>query len=107
MNPLIELLEQRALLAANPNYMISFYGLGGPGGFGEDWLDKTVDGAGEATNSLVRKYNEDQGGRALRDFLRSVDRNRNKRIDKAEVATLNVRVVGYSFGGVQAANFAR
>jgi len=33
--------------------------------------------------------------------------NRNHRIDKAEVASLNVRVIGHSFGGVQAANFAR
>ncbi|MBC8107986.1 MAG: hypothetical protein H7Z14_15465 [Anaerolineae bacterium] len=103
----IEQLEQRTLLAANPNYIISFYGLGGAGDFGADWLDKTVDDAGAATNSVVRKYNEDAGGRALKDFLRSADRNRNMRIDKAEVATLNVRVIGYSFGGVQAANFAR
>src|SRR4051812_18006473 len=83
--PLIEPLEQRALLAANPNYIISFYGLGGAGGFGTDWLDKTVDDAGAATGAVVRKYDEDQGGRALKDFLRSADRNRNNRIDKAEV----------------------
>src|SRR4051794_35127091 len=98
--PLIEPLEQRQLLAANPNYLISFYGPGGSGGFGDDWLDKTVDKAGEATNSVVRKYNEDQGGAALRDFLRGVDRNHNHRIDKSEVASPPVRVIGSSFGTI-------
>jgi hypothetical protein len=108
MNPMIETLEQRALLSATPgNYIISFYGLGGSGSFGTDWLDKAVDTAGGATNSVVRKYDEDEGGRALKDFLSSVDRNRNKRIDASEVKTATVRVIGYSLGGIQAVNFAR
>ncbi|CAN5473548.1 hypothetical protein BH09PLA1_BH09PLA1_05730 [soil metagenome] len=104
---LIEPLEQRALLAASGNYIVSFYGLGGGGSFGSDWLDKTVDTAGAETGAVVRKYNEDDGGRALKDFLSSVDRNHNRRIDKSEVATATVRVIGYSLGGVQAVNFAR
>src|SRR5215212_165476 len=104
---IIEPLEQRELLAASPGYLISFYGLGGAGGFGADWLDKIVDKSGEATSSVVRKYNEDQGGKALKDFFRAVDRNRNKRIDKREVASINLRVTGYSFGAIQATNFTR
>ena len=101
----IEPLEQRTFLAAD--YIISFYGLGGSGSFGSDWLDKTVDDAGAATGAVVRKYDEDEGGRALKDFFRAVDRNRNKRLDTREVAALDVRVIGYSFGGIQAVNFAR
>jgi hypothetical protein len=101
----LEPLEQRTLLAAD--YIISFYGLGGAGSFGSDWLDETVDDAGAATGAVVRKYDQDEGGRALKDFLRAVDRNRNMRIDKREVAALDVRVIGYSLGGVQAVNFAR
>ena len=101
----IEFLEARALLAAD--YIISFYGLGGSGSFGADWLDKTVDDAGAESGAVVRKYDQDEGGRALKDFLRAVDRNRNLRIDKKEVATLDVRVIGYSFGAIQATNFTR
>ena len=85
---LVEPLERRSLLAAD--YIISFYGLGGSGSFGADWLDKTVDDAGAEAGAVVRKYDEDEGGRALKDFLRSVDRNRNLRIDKREVASLDV-----------------
>lgn len=102
---MIEPLEQRALLAGN--YIVSFYGLGGGGSFGSDWMDKAVDTAAAETGSTVRRYNEDQGGAALKDFFRAVDRNHNKRIDKREVASVSLRVIGYSLGGVSAANFAR
>jgi hypothetical protein len=104
---MVEPLEQRTLLAASVNIVVSFYGLGGAGGFGNDWLDNIANDAGKATKSTVRKYNEDQGGRALKDTLKSIDTNHNMRIDKSEVAALNLRVIGYSFGGIQAANFAR
>ncbi len=104
----IETLEQRSLLAATPgNFVVSFYGLGGSGGFGNDWLEKIAAKAGDATNSTVRKYDENKGGYALKDLFRSIDRNHNKLIEGREVKTLNIRVVGYSFGGIQAVNFAR
>jgi len=105
----MEPLEQRSLLAATPtagNYVISFHGLGGGGGFGNDWLDNIANDAGKATNSDVRKYDETEGGQALKDLLHSIDRNHDKVIQPREVKTLNIRVLGYSFGGIQAANFA-
>jgi hypothetical protein len=105
MNSFIEPLEQRSLLAAD--YIISFYGLGGSGSFGADWLDKTVDDAGAETGAVVRKYDQNESGRALKDFFRAVDRNHNLRIDKREVASLDVRVIGYSFGAIEATNFTR
>lgn len=105
--PLIESLEQRSLLASTVNLVVSFYGLGGAGGFGNDWLENIANAAGKETGSTVRKYNENDGGRALKDTLKSIDTNRNMKIDKAEAKLVNLRVVGYSFGGIQAANFAR
>jgi len=87
--------------------VVSFYGLGGAGGFGNDWLDKIADHAAEQTGSSLRQYDEDDGGRALKDTLHSIDRNHNKVIEKSEATGTNLRVVGYSFGGIQAANFAR
>ncbi|HMB95248.1 MAG TPA: hypothetical protein VKK61_04340, partial [Tepidisphaeraceae bacterium] len=40
------------------------------------------------------------------DFFKSIDRNHNNIIEAREVKTLTVRLVGYSFGGIQAVNFA-
>src|SRR5262245_50975156 len=98
--PCIEGLEQRVQFAAAPgHFVVAFYGAGGPGGFGNDWLDKVADKAGERTSSTVRKYTEDNGGRALKDLFRSIDRNHNLRIDKSEVAVVSLRVVGHSLGG--------
>ncbi len=104
---MFESLESRTFLASTVNLVVSFYGRGGAGGFGNDWLDNIADKAGSETGSIVRKYDEDQGGQALKDTLRSIDTNHNRRIDKREINNLNLRVVGYSFGGVQAAEFAR
>jgi hypothetical protein len=87
--------------------VVSFYGLGGAGGFGNDWLDKIANHAGDSTESTVRKYDENEGGRALKDTLHAIDRNHNRIIEKSEANATNLRVVGYSFGGIQAANFAR
>jgi hypothetical protein len=100
-------LEQRALLSGAPHLVVSFYGLGGAGGFGNDWLDNIANKAGDETNSTVRKYDEDQGGRALKDTLHSIDRNHDKMISSTEAKAATLRVVGYSFGGIQAANFAQ
>lgn len=105
--PMMEGLEGRTLMAATTNLLVSFYGLGGSGGFGNDWLDNITSKASKETDSTLRRYNETDGGRALKDTLRSIDRNHNMRIDKKEVGILDLRVVGYSFGGIQAANFAR
>lgn len=108
MSKFVESLESRTLLAATPgNFVVSFYGTGGAGGFGNDWLDKITDSAGEATNSTIRKYDENEGGQALKDLLRSLDRNRNLRIDKVEAVNVRLGVVGYSAGAIQAVNFAR
>lgn len=103
-----ESLESRALLAATPgNFVVSFYGLGGAGGFGNDWLDNIANAAGKSTNSVVRKYDENKGGSALRDLFHSIDTNHDHSISAREVKNVKLRVVGYSFGGIQAANFAR
>jgi hypothetical protein len=104
---LIEPLEQRSLLSASPQLLVSFYGLGGAGGFGNDWLDNITGKAGDATGSTVKKYDEDQGGRALKDTLHSIDRNHDRIISSSEAKATTLRVIGYSFGGIQAANFAQ
>jgi hypothetical protein len=88
------------------NFVVAFYGLGG-GGFGNEWLSTTADAVGQQTGSVVRKYQETQGNQALLDFFKSVDSNGDKTISTGEMANVHVRVLGYSFGGVQGSDFTR
>jgi hypothetical protein len=106
-HPIIETLEGRALLASPNDLMVSFYGLNGAGDFAADWQDKVVTAAAAATGSTARRYDVGQRGQALRATLASIDTNHNRRIDQQEVAGLDLRVIGLSYGGIEAINFAR
>ena len=92
--------------ARSANFVVAFYGLGG-GGFGNEWLRATADAVGQQTGSVVRKYQETQGSRALVDLFRSLDTNSDRVISTGELATVHIRVLGFSFGAVQGADFTR
>src|SRR5438067_2350699 len=123
---MLETLESRTFLSAQPfstgvakqakatpsrarhaisqqRFVIGFYGLGGQG-WDNSWLATTADTAGKNTGSTVLKYQEDDGTSAESDFFASVDQNGDHVLSAAEIDATTVRVVGYSFGGVQAAN---
>lgn len=126
----LETLESRTLLSAPPivahkadtashasahrarrhavthNYLISFYGLGGTG-FDNGWLSSIADTAGGNTNADVRKYQEDEGNQALSDLFSSMDENGDHVLSSAEIDATTLRVVGFSFGAVQASEFTR
>jgi hypothetical protein len=96
----------KANAAAPKNYLVSFYGLGG-GGFGNQVLTKLATEAGKRTGSTVWKFQESQGNVALAKVLDAIDLNNDHIIASDEAAAVNLRVVGYSFGAIQGANFAR
>ncbi len=89
-------------------FVLSFYGLGGAGSsFGQDYLENVADKTGDAKRATVRKYNEDEGNTALSELLTSLDTSGDHIISKTEANKASIRLVGYSFGGVAAINFAR
>src|SRR5207248_8688347 len=88
------LVRHRTARAAN--YVVAFYGLGG-GGFGNEWLRAAANAVGQQTGSLVRKYQETQGSRALVDLFRSLDTNGDRAISTGELANVHIRVLGFSF----------
>ena len=52
-------------------------------------------------------YLESQGDIALQELFASLDRNADHILTRDETAKAQVRLVGYSFGAIQAANFSR
>ncbi|MGH7180152.1 MAG: hypothetical protein ACREJC_22430, partial [Tepidisphaeraceae bacterium] len=72
-----------------------------------DWLDDIANHAVDATNARLRKYAPENLGAALRDFFKAVDTNHNNVIEGRETRNINVRLAGYSLGGIQATSFAR
>jgi hypothetical protein len=88
------------------SYVIAFYGLGGTG-FDNQWLGIIADTAGKNTGSTVSKYQEDEGNQALVDFFSSVDTDGNHVLSSAEIDAATVRLVGFSFGAIQASEFSR
>ena len=104
--PAVHVVRRNRRAAAPKSYLISFYGLGG-GGFGNDQLSKLATAAGKASGATVRKYQQTDGDTALKSLLQSIDTNHDHTISTAEINNASVRVVGYSFGAIQAVNFTR
>jgi hypothetical protein len=88
-------------------FLASFYGLGGAGGFHQDWLEKIARKAGSKTKSAVHFYDHDEVQEALTDLFSKVDINDDHVISKSELKKVQVRAVGYSLGGIAATNFTR
>jgi hypothetical protein len=93
-------------------FLFAFYGYAGGGpaglGFGNEWLRNLANDAGVATHSKVEILPEETGGpTALADLFKALDTNHNKTIQPSEIRAATVRVVGYSLGGIEAANFTR
>jgi hypothetical protein len=105
-SPAAHTVQRHRRAAAPKSYLISFYGLGG-GGFGNDQLSKLATAAGKADGASVRKYQQTDGTTALQNLLHAMDTNHDHTISTAEINNASVRVVGYSFGAIQAANFTR
>jgi hypothetical protein len=87
-------------------YVVGFYGLGGAS-FGNAWLAQTVTDVGGAEGATTRLYQQDQGQAAVTDYFAFVDVNGDHILSADEINHVTVDVIGYSFGGVQAAEFTR
>jgi hypothetical protein len=104
--PAVHVVQRARRDTAPKNYLISFYGLGGVG-FGNDQLSKLASAAGNKGGATVRKYQQTDGDTALKNLLRAIDTNHDHTISVAEINKASIRVVGYSFGAIQAVNFTR
>lgn len=93
-------------------YIIGFWGYafgGTPGtGFGNQWTTNLVNAAGAAGAGTARMFAEESGpANAESYFLNAIDLRHDHIITEADVKAMRLRVVGYSLGGVVAANFTR
>ena len=100
------------LSAAVHRYVIGFYGYafgGTPGtGFGNEWTrNLVVDAAGKG-GGTAKLFAEETGRETAEKYLfAAMDTNHDKVISAAEIKTTRLRIVGYSLGGIEAANFTR
>jgi hypothetical protein len=104
--PAVHVVQRNRRAAAPKSYLIAFYGLGGVG-FGNDQLSKLASAVGNKSGATVRKYQQTDGDTALKNLLKAIDTNHDHTISAAEINNASVRVVGYSFGAIQAVNFTR
>ncbi len=86
--------------------LIAFYGAG-TGGFGNEWLSNIADAAGAAGNHTVMKYGSESKGAAEKAFLKKIDDDGDKEIEKDEIDAVTLRLLGYSLGGLSAPDFSR
>lgn len=93
-------------------YIIGFWGYafgGTPGtGFGNQWETNLVNAAGAAGAGTPKMFAEETGpANAESYFLKAIDLKHDHIITAADVKAMRLRVVGYSLGGIVAANFTR
>ncbi len=93
-------------------YIIGFWGYafgGTPGtGFGNQWTTNLVDTAGADGAGTAKMFAEEPGpGAAEKYLLSAIDLKHDHIITAADVKAMRLRVVGYSLGGIVAANLTR
>jgi hypothetical protein len=93
-------------------YIIGFWGYafgGTPGtGFGNQWETNLVDTAGSEGAGTAKMFAEEPGpGAAEKYILSAIDLRHDHIITAADVKAMRLRVVGYSLGGIVAANLTR
>ncbi|NNM86872.1 MAG: hypothetical protein HKL96_14100 [Phycisphaerales bacterium] len=95
---------QRKTLPHRRVYTICFYGLAGHNPtrtFGNEWLQTL------AVHAQAHLYRWDQPLEALSDLLTRLDAHANHNITRRELAGVTIRVIGYSWGAITAANFVQ
>jgi len=98
--------RRQAPATATHGFIYAFYGLGGTG-FGNQSLAQLANDAGSTYGLTVGKYQYNEIDSALTNFLSAIDTNHDHIIQASEIANISVNLVGYSYGGITAANFSR
>lgn len=86
------------------DFKVGFFGTGSRRGYGNIDFARLSDWAGIPS---CNRYNQNAGLRALTDFFKAIDRNRNRRVGADEANSIIVEVYGYSWGAIAAIGFCQ
>lgn len=81
---------------------MGFYGAGSLSGYGNLWFQQMAVSAG-----VDHLYVQNDGNTALWDFFKAIDTSDDHVISATEISGLDLRVCGYSWGGVSAIGFTQ